>query len=128
MKKIYAGKLMIGSNGHESDILFLDNDIENPLASNIYDDIIDNGNYLSVCYYIYSVDAQKDIDALEVDFFKSLYGYGEIDYEVRYSEPTGYLWTDEKIKVGGHDLLKEFKSAIGKWIWLKIEYNRQERS
>ena len=39
-----------------------------------------------------------------------------------YSEITGYLWTDEVVKIGGHDLLKEFETHLGKYLYMEIEY------
>jgi hypothetical protein len=49
--------------------------------------------------------------------------FGSMDAGVTsvYTECTGYLWTDEDLKVGGHDLLKIFKSAIGKFLILEVE-------
>jgi hypothetical protein len=41
-------------------------------------------------------------------------GAVEADYDVAYSEVTGYLWTDEEGTIGGHDLVKEFRSAAGR--------------
>jgi hypothetical protein len=34
----------------------------------------------------------------------------------RYSETTGYLWTDEKLQVGGHDLIEELSGSAGKFL------------
>ena len=45
----------------------------------------------------------------------------DIEYSHAYSEYTGYLWTDEKLVIGGHDLLNEIKGNIGKYIHLEIE-------
>jgi hypothetical protein len=38
-----------------------------------------------------------------------------------YSELTGYLWTNDELKVGGHDLIRILEGYAGKWIVLKIE-------
>jgi hypothetical protein len=40
------------------------------------------------------------------------------------SEYTGYLWTDEDLMVGGHDLLAELKSHLGKFCHLYVHYSR----
>ena len=44
-----------------------------------------------------------------------------------YSDYTGYLWTDENLKIGGHDLLDELKEDCGKWLFLTIEYKDEEK-
>ena len=37
-----------------------------------------------------------------------------------YSEYTGYLWTDEEVLIGGHDLIEELRGCEGKWLLLEI--------
>lgn len=38
---------------------------------------------------------------------------------------TGYLWTEEEFKCGGHDLLKILEGNMGKYIHIEIElYSR----
>lgn len=41
-----------------------------------------------------------------------LFGKVDADYVQRYSEITGYLWTDSKLNVGGHDLEAELRSHV----------------
>ncbi|MNJ80064.1 hypothetical protein D3C77_783070 [compost metagenome] len=48
-------------------------------------------------------------------------GFCDVGYGARYSELTGYLWTDEYLKVGGHDIIEELRSYVGKWLILEIE-------
>lgn len=54
-------------------------------------------------------------------------GIADTKYYHAYSDLTGYLWTTEKLKVGGHDVLEEIKgelSAAGgspRYIALRIE-------
>jgi hypothetical protein len=31
------------------------------------------------------------------------------------------LWTDEDLNVGGHDLLEEIRSYLGKFIYLEVD-------
>jgi hypothetical protein len=38
-----------------------------------------------------------------------------------WSEVTGYLYTTEKAKVGGHDLIAELEFWVGKYVLLEIE-------
>lgn len=47
------------------------------------------------------------------------------EYYHRYSDYTGYLWTEEEFKCGGHDLLKILEGNMGKYIHIEIElYSR----
>ena len=48
-------------------------------------------------------------------------GDANVDLQSRYSEITGYLWTDEDLNVGGHDLLAELKGHVGKWLIMEVE-------
>lgn len=128
MKIIYRGLLIKVSNGEEDDLLGLVGDTyqaSEPLAETIKDDIVQHGDYLSVRYY--TSDKQMTLDELNEALFRTLYGEGEARYGMHYSEITGYLWTDEEINVGGHDLLEELKSYLGKWLHLEIEYTDQPK-
>jgi hypothetical protein len=42
-----------------------------------------------------------------------------------YSEITGYLWTEESLMIGGHDLLEIFRSHVGHYLVLEITYNQE---
>lgn len=44
------------------------------------------------------------------------------NYGAAYSECTGYLWTDDKLNVGGHDLRNELEGDLGKYLYLEAEY------
>jgi hypothetical protein len=96
------------------------------LADVLAQDITNYGNNLSVRYFI--SDSELDEDQLNLELMKTIYG-NDIDsdnvrFGVRYSEYTGYLWTDEDIMIGGHDLLEELKSHIGKYLWMEITYSK----
>lgn len=125
IKKIYRGLLVKVSNGEEDDLLGLNNnnseDIE-PLAEILKKDLIDYGRYLSVNYYL--SDKQLSADECLLNLMEKLYGEGDIEYNVIYSEITGYLWTDEEINIGGHNLLDELKNNLGKWLHMEIEFNK----
>lgn len=128
MKKIYRGLLVKMSNSEEEGLLGLVDDkfeVNVPLAEILENDIDKYGCYLSVNYYI--TDKPVDIDELPLKLMETLYGEGDAEYRMRYSEYTGYLWTDEEINVGGHDLLNELKSNIGKWIHMEIEFSESKR-
>ena len=122
MKKIvYKGLLEMKFNYEEDEVLgFTGEDFY--LADIISWDIFYYGKYLSVRYFI--SNKALPIESLAEEFIKALHGAGDADYEILYTETTGYLWTSEKIKVGGHDLLDELSSAIGKYLYLEITYNK----
>ena len=121
MKETYTGKLTKWSNGEEDDILSLEG-TDCPLAETIKDHMATHGRYLTVRYWT----AEKEMSADELTEVTVMMqcGVGKADYGVAYSEITGYLWTTEELEVGGHDVLEELKSQIGKWLRLEIEYAR----
>jgi hypothetical protein len=150
--KKYTGWLIEGSNGHEDDILYLINTnhfneiISKQVANKLIDDddddkfdFDDNGyepfaevlryaisyKNISVSYYICDNEITED-EAME-QFLGYLDGAFSADYGVHWSEMTGYLWTDEDIKVGGHDLLRELKSNLNKYLIMTIEVADDER-
>ena len=74
---------------------------------------------VTVRYWITDQPCTKD-QAIEAAVLTVL-GFAQVKLQSRYSELTGYLWTDEDLMVGGHDLLEEFKSNTGKWLILEVE-------
>jgi hypothetical protein len=114
--------IRLGAYGEGDDILFLGDD-DDPLARRISDDIDVKGNYLSVRYW--TADAGLDDDALIEGAVRALLGAGDVEFRQRYSEITGYLWTDEEIKVGGHDLLAELGTQTGRYCLLEISYSSE---
>lgn len=124
MKKIvYRGKIVKYCNEGEDDLVALQ-DADYPLAEDIADDIERHGRYLTARYYIHDSKEEISKDDLPEAFLKSIYGAANACYMARYSEITGYLWTDEEINIGGHSLLEELRSHFGKWLYLEIEYNQ----
>lgn len=109
---IHKGFLKEGYNGEE-DVLMLNDE---PVAE-VLEYI--SGRFVTIAYYISNVEIDPDEAALL--FVQSYYGELNARYEMRYSEVTGYLWTDEDLNVGGHDLLEELRTHIGKYLILKVE-------
>lgn len=69
----------------------------------------------------------SDPDKLDRDRIEYILGKAETDYNHIYSDLTGYLWTDEEFKVGGHDLNEMLYANEGKYIHMEIElYDRKE--
>ena len=89
------------------------------LAEKLLDLLEEHGETWSVRYFI--TEEQKSPDELDLALAKVATGLADIDYHMWYSEITGYLWTDEEIVVGGHDLLTELMNYTGKWLHLEIE-------
>lgn len=122
-KKVYRGFLRLGSNGEEDDILFLAKDREDQgeiLTELVGADINIHGNYISVRYF--TADEEMSIDDLTMDLVKQMSGVAEARYRMKYSEITGYLWTDEDLQIGGHDLLYELKGHAGRFCHLEVEF------
>lgn len=75
------------------------------------------GTFATVRYYI--TDKECTPEQAQEDFLIStLHGEVDSDYGANYSEYTGYLWTDDELKVGGHDLRNELFSYVGKYLIL----------
>lgn len=94
-----------------------------PLAAIIEEDIEDHGRYLTVRYW--TAAAPLTDEAMVEGAIRELLGAGEADFHHAYSEITGYLWTDEEINVGGHDLLEELTSQVGRYCLLEITYAKE---
>lgn len=67
------------------------------------------------------------IDMDHIDETKIVSMMGEVDHEYyhRYSDLTGYLWTAEGFKCGGHDLHQILHSHMGEYIYMEIELYRR---
>lgn len=114
----YRGTLTVRDHGEGMDILFLDDG--DPLAEVITGDMDEHGRYLSVRYW--TADARRDDDAMIEGAIREALGFGEAAFLHHYSDITGYLWTDEDVIVGGHDLLEELKAQAGRYCLLEIGY------
>lgn len=124
--RTYRGTITQRDHGEAFDILFLSDDGDDPLARRIEDDMDELGRYLSVRYFI--ADAERSLAELEDSLIRQLVGDAEVEYHSHYSEVTGYLWTDENIVVGGHDLLSELDSSLGKFAHLEINFAKEPPS
>mgnify|MGYP001561316929 CR=1 FL=1 len=113
---IYKGFITERSKGENDDALFI-GDMEYPLAEEFETEL--QGKQVSVRYWI--SDTEKTKEQLQEGALKTLIGAVDADYGDRYSEITGYLRTDEELKIGGHDLLAELSSSKGKFVYLEID-------
>lgn len=62
-----------------------------------------------------------DLDNIDETKIVSMMGEVSSKYYHSYSELTGYLWTEEGFKCGGHDLLDILYSHEGEYIHMEIE-------
>jgi hypothetical protein len=120
----YRGIIALRYHGEADDILFLEGDgnYGEPLAETISDDLDQHGRYASVRYW--TAAAPLDDDAIIEASVRALLGEIDAEYGARYSDITGYLWTDEDITVGGHDLLEELKAQAGRYLLLEVGYSK----
>lgn len=120
MIKVYTGRIIEQDYREAVYILFLEGNTE-PLAEIVARDLYHVGNYVSVSYFI---SAERKTKAqLEDSLIRVLSGDLEAEYTDHYSDLTGYLWTDENLIVGGHNLIEEFRSYLGKYLYLEITYH-----
>lgn len=118
----YAGWIREATWGEGDDILFL-SDEDEPLARRIQDDMDAHGSYLSVRYWTAPNELSEE-DRTDIIIRA---GLGEATVGHAYSDVTGYLWTDEEINVGGHDLIEELHSHVGEFCHLEISFSREPR-
>jgi hypothetical protein len=81
------------------------------------------GNYKATLRFTTS-PSPIDPAEIEENLIKSYYGLIEAEYYHQYSEVTGYLWTDETFKIGGHDICEILESYEGQYIHLEIIIHR----
>jgi hypothetical protein len=99
----------------DTDGIYFENE-EIPLADVLQSSIA--RKQVSVYYWI--TDQQCTKDEAREQFLKKLYGAADCEFRSRYSDITGYLWTDEDLVIGGHDLLDELRSNVGGFVILDI--------
>jgi hypothetical protein len=112
----YSGALEMHSYGEADDILFLSS-LGCPLAEVLQEDIA----YKTVTARYWITDKPVSKQLAQEGFIQQLMGETNCDFGSCYSEITGYLWTDEEIRIGGHDLIAELRSHVGKFLILEIK-------
>jgi hypothetical protein len=120
-----SGYLRIGPDGDHDDALLLVADPKgrdwycSPLAEMAQDALGRRPGLVSVRYAL-SEHPIADLDSAAADEIAKLDGDLDLLYHHAYSEITGYLWTDEDFKVGGHDLIARLRGYVGMWLLLEI--------
>jgi len=122
--RVYEGWIAEHASGEAEDVLYLSL-VKEPLAEAVSQEMWDGYTFLSVRYF--TSDKQASISELEeAEIHKIVGGGNKVKFQHRYSEITGYLWTDEYLVVGGHDLLAELRTHLGDWCHLAITFNKQD--
>jgi|ERR1700760_1779856 len=108
-----AGRLSVHDSGESSDILHCGSRVVAEWAEEF------SGCQISLRYWI--ADSEQEDDAIKTRAVEQIMGRADVDWGARYSEVTGYLWTDEDFKVGGHNMIKELTVHNGKYLLLEVE-------
>lgn len=125
-ERIYEGTITVRQHGEDDNALWLDgseHSPSDPLAEQVADDIELHGNTVTVSYWI--ADGPRTLDELLENEAKKAAGAVDAEYQQRYSDVTGYLWTDASLVIGGHDLLAELESEVGRWCRLSIRFGER---
>lgn len=122
---VYSGRIVERSYGEDDDAVFVGEESNEPFAARFRDDLDQHGRYVSVSYYV--SQEPKTADELLENELRKVAGSAEADYTQRYSDITGYLWTDEELNVGGHDLLDELYTLAGQYLYMTVTFAEEDR-
>jgi hypothetical protein len=114
--KTIQGIIRESDYGENWNTLFI-GDMDKPIAEWWADEI---GEATVTVRYWISKEARSR-EQLTEDTLLRISGAVEAQYEEVYSEVTGYLWTNEALVVGGHELLDELAAYEGKFLYMEIE-------
>jgi hypothetical protein len=113
---IYKGLIAEKEYGESCEALFI-GEMEEPIAYEFEEKM--QGKQVSVRYWL--SDSSKTKEELVENMVMAMVGAVDADYSDRYSDVTGYLWTDEELNIGGHDLLDELRSNVGRFVYMEID-------
>lgn len=111
---VLIGKLYYSSNGEEDDLLKMEG-ADYFLAERL-EEI--SGHTVTVRYW--ASDQPMTDEQRTEETIRAYTGALRSEYSVAYSEITGYLWTNEYLEVGGHDLLEELAMYIDKYLYIEV--------
>lgn len=118
MTDVYKGWLSFKRGEEDYESLYLD---DTPIAEALSEM---SERIVTVRYYISNKEATEE--ELQEDFLiNTLYGDLTSEYGAAYSEYTGYLWTDDELKIGGHDLKEELETYEGKYLYLLVDIDEK---
>lgn len=114
---VYRGFIRDSEHGDNCSAIFI-GECCDPIAEELMNEEI-TGRWVSFRYWV--SDTEKADAEIKKGALLNLIGCAEADYGDKYSEATGYLWTEANLAIGGHDLLSELESYVGKYILLEID-------
>jgi hypothetical protein len=129
---VYRGQIRWASNSEDDRLIGLPgaaadswwgSEEDRFLSARVREDMIEYGRFLSVRLWLAKVELSED--DIKREALLNIIGVGKAEYSVAYSEDTGYLWTDDDLMVGGHDLLQRFRDHIGWFCHLEIVYHKE---
>lgn len=88
------------------------------VLSDLLKDEIGN-KQVSVRYWINDKSCTRE--EAKGHFTNKLLGILDAEWNPVYGDVTGFLWADEHLRVGGHDLLRELRSFHGRWLILEVD-------
>jgi hypothetical protein len=124
-QRTYQGRIKIRDHGDAMDILFVETQPapdygDDPFAEILEDDLNMLGRFITVRYHI--SEERRTLEELEENAVKVMSGAADARYKDHHSDVTGYLWTDEELNVGGHDLLAELGSNDGQYLYMIVDF------
>ncbi len=117
--KVYKGIVTESDYGENWDALFIGENSQ-PIAEIFEEDF--EAKQVTVRYW--TSDEEKTKEEIQESVLRQQFGDVEANYNDAYSEITGYLWSDEDLNIGGHDLLEEIRSYLGKFIYLEVDVHQ----
>ena len=110
-------------SGDAEDCTAIQTEDENIIFAKFFEENLDN-KQVSISYYI--SDKPLTREKLEKQYIDKIMGIVDASCYPVYSDITGYLWTEEECKVGGHNILNEINNFEGKYIDMKIVIHNEE--
>lgn len=121
MSRVVSGWIKEYENSEGESVLWLDSQNEYDEHEETLTERLEFFTRKRATVRYYSCDKKFTEEEAQDYFIRKLYGDIDCEYDMAYSECTGYLWTDESLKVGGHDLLRELYSHVGKYVMIVVD-------
>ena len=114
MENLIVSGLIHEPNSYADDTALLVGD--SPLSQQLEE--IKN-KFVTVRFFI--SDTEKTKQELLKDLILTISGSADVDYGNVYSECTGYLWTNDNLVIGGHDIIDMMCYHIGKYAYIEVD-------
>ena len=90
-----------------------------PIARMISEDRDELGKFVTLRHVI--SDAETTIEEAEARLLAFMDG-DQVEYRDVWSDVTGYLWTEEHLKIGGHDVIEELRGNLTRYCVIEVTY------